>query len=45
MTFKITYHSFWCKDQIFYTDSINELDELIFFGKSQQYKITVEEIN
>ena len=45
MNFKITYHSFWVKDQIFYTDSTLEVDELVFFGKQSQYKVTVEEVD
>ena len=40
--YKITYHSYWTRPQTFYTDSINELDEIVWEGKNSQYKVEVE---
>jgi len=40
--YKITYHSYWTRPQTFYTDSINELDEIVWEGRNSQYKVEVE---
>tara|TARA_Y100001963_G_C6753538_1_gene435499 strand:- start:1117 stop:1257 length:141 start_codon:yes stop_codon:yes gene_type:complete len=42
-TYKIIYYSAWVSPQIFFTNSINELDEIVFEGRQAQYKVEVEE--
>ena len=39
--FKITFFSAWVDPQIFFTDSIQELNEIVFEGRQAQYKVEV----
>ena len=39
--YKITFFSAWVDPQIFFTDSIQELNEIVFEGRQAQYKVEV----
>ena len=41
--YKITFYSAWVSPQTFFTNSINELNEIVFEGRQAQFKVEVEE--